>query len=174
MISFIQNLQIAQFRFKIYFWAKEAQRSMLIRNERWQKTQLSRTPPMDSDGLRCLLGKCSHFKYFLWSFCSGQFAKANKRRFFIVNASPAQHERSHWMVILFHENKVCFSWHAWSPDTKLPNIVFPSDSFLQWSNSVTQDSASSKSKLKTLWSFLHLISAYDGWLRISFIVEYER
>ena len=92
---------------KFYFCVKEAQRFMLIRNERWQKTQLSPTPPMDGDEIRYLSGTCFHSKYYFYEvFAADNFPKLTREGFIIVNTSPAQYEGSHWMVILFHGNKI--------------------------------------------------------------------
>ena len=61
---------------------------------------------MDSDEIRYLLGKCVPLKYgFYGVFAADNFPKLTREDFIIVNASPAQYEGSHWMVILFHENK---------------------------------------------------------------------
>ena len=62
---------------------------------------------MDSDEIRYLLGKCIHLNYcFYGVFAADNFPKLTREGFIIVNASPPQYEGSHWMVILFHENKV--------------------------------------------------------------------
>ena len=62
---------------------------------------------MDSDEIRYLLGKCIHLKhYFYGVFAADNFPKLTRERFIIVNASPSQHADSHWMVLLFHKNKV--------------------------------------------------------------------
>ena len=62
---------------------------------------------MDSDEIRYLLGKCIHFKCcFYGVFAADNFPKLTGEGFIIANASPAQYEGSHWMIILFHENKV--------------------------------------------------------------------
>ena len=62
---------------------------------------------MDSDEIRCLLGKCIHLKYCLYGvFAAENFPKLTREGFIIVNASPAQYEGSHLMVNLFYENKV--------------------------------------------------------------------
>ena len=62
---------------------------------------------MDSDEIRYLLGKCIQLKHcFYGAFAADNFPKLTREGFIIVNASPAQYEGSHWMVILFHENKV--------------------------------------------------------------------
>ena len=70
---------------------------MLTQNKRWQKTQLS---TMNSDEIRCLLGKCIQLKYSSYGvFAADNFPKLTGEGFIIVNGL------SHWMVILFHENK---------------------------------------------------------------------
>ena len=80
---------------------------MLTQNKRWQKTQLS---TMNSDETRCLLGKCIQLKYSSYGvFAADNFPKLTGEGFIIVNASSRQYERSHWMVILFHENKAYFA-----------------------------------------------------------------
>ena len=62
---------------------------------------------MVSDEIRYLLGKCIHLKhYFYGVFAADNFPKLTRERFIIVNASPSQHAGSHWMVLLFHINKV--------------------------------------------------------------------
>ena len=62
---------------------------------------------MDSDEIRYLLGKCIHLKYrFYRVFAAENFPKLTREGFIIVFASPAHYEGSHWMVILFHENKI--------------------------------------------------------------------
>ena len=62
---------------------------------------------MNSDEIRSLLGKCIHLKYcFYRVFAVENFPQLTREGVIVVNASPAQYERSHWMVILFHENKV--------------------------------------------------------------------
>ena len=62
---------------------------------------------MDSDEIRYLLGKCIHLKhYFYGVFAADNFPKLTREGFIIVNASPSQHGGSHWMVLLFHKNKV--------------------------------------------------------------------
>ena len=43
---------------------------------------------------------------FYGVFAADNFPKLTREGFFIVIASPAQYEGSHWMVILFHENKI--------------------------------------------------------------------
>ena len=71
------------------------------------KTQFSPTPPIDSDEIRYLMGKCIHMKYcFYGIFAADNFPKLTRKGFFVVNASTAQYEGSLWMVILFRENKV--------------------------------------------------------------------
>ena len=57
------------------------------------------------------IGKCIHLKfYFSGVFAADIFSKlTEKRRFNIVNASPAQYAGSHGMVLLYHENKVYFA-----------------------------------------------------------------
>ena len=62
---------------------------------------------MDSDKIRYLMGKCIHLKYYSYRvFAADNFPKLTRKRFIVVNASPTQYEESHWMVTLFHENKV--------------------------------------------------------------------
>ena len=64
---------------------------------------------MDSGEIRYLLGKCTHLKYYSYGvFAADNFPKLTREGFIIVNASPAQYEGSHWMVILFHKKK--FIW----------------------------------------------------------------
>ena len=62
---------------------------------------------MDSDEIRYLLGKCIYLKYYFCGvFAADNFPKLTRKGLVVVNASQAQYEESHWMVILFHENKV--------------------------------------------------------------------
>ena len=61
---------------------------------------------MDSDEIRYLVGKCIHLKCYFGVFAAGNFPKLTREGFIIVNASSAQYEGSHWMVILFHKKKV--------------------------------------------------------------------
>ena len=64
---------------------------------------------MDSDEIRYLLGKCIHLKFYFYGvFAADSFPKLTREGSIIVNASLAQFEGSHWMVILFHENIVFF------------------------------------------------------------------
>ena len=59
---------------------------------------------MDSDEIRYLLGKCIHLKYcFYGVFAADIFPKLTREDFIIVNASPAQYEGSHWMIISLDE-----------------------------------------------------------------------
>ena len=65
---------------------------------------------MDKDEICYLLQKCIHLKYYFYGvFAADIFPKLTREGFIIVNASPAQYEGSYWMVILFHENKVCLA-----------------------------------------------------------------
>ena len=53
------------------------------------------------------MGKCNHLKYYFYGvFAADNFPKLTRKGFIVVNASPAQYEGSHWMVILFHGNEV--------------------------------------------------------------------
>ena len=62
---------------------------------------------MDSDEIRYLLGKCNNLNYYFYGvFAADNFPKLTREGFIIVNASTAQYEGSHWMIILFQENKV--------------------------------------------------------------------
>ena len=62
---------------------------------------------MDSDEKRYLLGKCIHLNYYFYGvLAADNFPMLTRKGFVVVYASPAQYEGSHWMVILFHENKV--------------------------------------------------------------------
>ena len=62
---------------------------------------------MDSDEIPYLLGKCIHLKYYFYGdFAADIFSKLTREGLIIVKALPAQYEGNHWMVILFHENKV--------------------------------------------------------------------
>ena len=90
---------------EILFLGERSSTYYVISERKVTKTQLSPTPPMDSE-IRYLLGKCIHLKYcFYGVFAADNFPKLTRESFIIVNASPAQYEGSHWMVILFHENK---------------------------------------------------------------------
>ena len=62
---------------------------------------------MESAEINYLLGKYIHLKYYFYGvFAADNFPKLIIEGFIIVNASPSQHAGSHWMDILFHENKV--------------------------------------------------------------------
>ena len=62
---------------------------------------------MDSDEIRYLMGKYNHLKYYFNGvFAADNFPKLARKGFIVVNASPAQYKGSHWMVNLFHGNKV--------------------------------------------------------------------
>ena len=91
---------------------------------------------MDSDEVRYLLGKCFHLKYYFYgAFASDNFPKLTREGFIIINASPAQYERSHWMVILFHENKEYLADPLGIP---IQNYQFLYSSLIQFYNEVTQ------------------------------------
>ena len=56
---------------------------------------------MDSDEIRYLMGKSIHWKNFFYGvFAADNFPKPTRKRFIVVNASSAQYEESHWMVVL--------------------------------------------------------------------------
>ena len=58
-----------------------------------QKTQLSPTPPTNSDEMCYLRGKCIHLKcYFCGIFAADNFPKLTRKGFIVDNASPAQYE----------------------------------------------------------------------------------
>ena len=91
---------------------------------------------MDSDEIRYLLGKCIHLKYcFYGVFAADNFPKLTRKGFIIVNASPAQYEGSHWMVILFHENKVYLADPLGIP---IQNYQILYSRLVQFYNEVTQ------------------------------------
>ena len=91
---------------------------------------------MDSDEIRYLLGKCTHLKYcFCRVFAADRFPKLTREGFIKVNASPAQYEGSHWMVILFHENKVFLADPLGIP---IQNYQILYSRLVQFYNEVTQ------------------------------------
>ena len=62
---------------------------------------------MGSEEVRYLIGQYIHLKHHFYGvFAADNIAKLTREEFIIENASPSQHEGSHRMVFLFHENKV--------------------------------------------------------------------
>ena len=62
---------------------------------------------MDSHEIRYLLRKYIHLKYYCYGVVAADnFPKLTSEGCVIVNASPSEHAGSHWMVLLFHKNKV--------------------------------------------------------------------
>ena len=122
-----------------------------------------------------MLGKYIYLKfYFFGIFAADNFPKLTRERFIIVNASPAQYEGSHWIIILFLENRV---YLADPLGISIQNYQIVYSRLIKFYNEITQVlklKPVQNQKLKTLWTFLHLYCACDSWLRISFIVEYER
>ena len=91
---------------------------------------------MDSDEIRYLIGKCIHLKYYFYGvFAADNFPKLTRKGFSVVNVSPAQYEGSHWMVILFHENKVYLADPLGIP---IQNYQILYSRLVQFYNEVTQ------------------------------------
>ena len=91
---------------------------------------------MDSDEIRYLLGKSIHLKYYFYGvFAADNFPKLTRKSFVVVNASPAQYEGSHWMVILFHENKVYLADPLGLP---IQNYQILYSRLVQFYNEITQ------------------------------------
>ena len=81
--------------------------SIFFINLKRKMTMKNPTITYSTDEIRYLFGKCIHFKYYFYgNFAGDNFPKQTIEGFIIVNASRSQHAGSHWMVILFHENKV--------------------------------------------------------------------
>ena len=72
---------------------------------------------------------------FLSSIAAGNFPKLAREGFIIFSASPAQYEGSHWMVILFHENKVYLAEPLGIP---IQNYQILYSRLVQFYNEVTQ------------------------------------
>ena len=72
---------------------------------------------------------------FLRSFAADNSPKLTREGFIIVNASPAQYKGSHWMVILFHENKV---YLADPLEIPIQNYEILYSRLVQFYNEVTQ------------------------------------
>ena len=121
---------------------------------------------MDSNEKRYLLGKCIHLKLFLWVFAADNFPKLTREGFIIVSASSSQHAGSHWMVLLFHENKVYLADPLGElPDTKLPIIgTNYYCRLIKFYNEVTQILKLKLIQNQYSWTFLHLYCACDVWL----------
>ena len=68
---------------------------------------------------------------FLWSFCSGQFPKVNKRRIYHSQCFTVATCRKSLAGSFVSQKQSLFGRSAWSPDTKLPIIVFPTVKILQ-------------------------------------------
>ena len=91
---------------------------------------------MDSDEIRYLLGKCIHLKYYFYGvFAAISFPKLTRGGLIIGNASPAQYEGRHWMVISFHENKV---YLAEPLGITIQNYQIMYSRLVQFYNEVTQ------------------------------------
>ena len=89
---------------EIFFLGKTKKNSTFYVNSE-RKTQISPTPPMNSDEIRYLLGKCIHLKYYFHGvFAADNFPKLTKEGFLIVNASPVQYKGIQCKVLLLHKN----------------------------------------------------------------------
>ena len=111
---------------------------------------------MDSDEIRYLLEKCIHFRYYYEVFAADNFPKPTREGFIIVNASPLQPVGSHWMILLFHENKVFLADPFGIP---IQNYQFLYCRLVQFFNEVTQllklkPIHNQKSKLCGLFAFM--------------------
>ena len=73
--------------------------------------------------------------FFYGVFAADNFPKLTRKRFVVVNASPAQYEGSQWMVILFHENKVYLADPLGLP---IQNYQILYSRLVQFYNEVTQ------------------------------------
>ena len=91
---------------------------------------------MDSDEIRYLLGNCFHLKYYFYVvFAADNFPKLTRKWFVVVNASSAQYEGSHWIVVLFHENKVYLADPLGLP---IQNYQILYSRLVQFYNEITQ------------------------------------
>ena len=102
---------------------------------------------MNSDEIRYLMGKCIHLKYYFYGiFATDNFPKLTRKRFFVVNASPAQYEGSHWMVILFHKIKIYLADPLGIP---IQNYQIFYSRLVRFYNKVTQATNLNQFKIKT-------------------------
>ena len=121
---------------------------------------------MDSDEICYLLGKCIHLKYYFYGvFAADNFPKLTREGFIIVKVSPAQYEGSHWMLILFHENKDYLADPLGIP---IQNYQIVYSRLVQFYNEVTQvlklrPVQNQNSKLRELFCIYiaHLIFRYE-------------
>ena len=94
-----------------------------------------------------LMGKCIHSKYYFYGvFATDNFPKLTRKGFIVVNASPAQYEGSHWMVILFHESKYYLADPLGIP---IQNYQLLYSRLVQFYNEVIKYSNLNQFKIKT-------------------------
>ena len=79
-----------------------------------------------------IFGKMFSFEIlFLWSFCSGQFPKVNKRRIYHSHLFTVAACRKSLDGSFVSQKQSLFGRSAWNPDTKLPIIILPTVKILQ-------------------------------------------
>ena len=121
---------------KILFLGERSSTFYLNSERKVTKNSIITYQPMNSYEIRYLMGKCIHLKYYFYGvFAADNFPKLKRKGFCLVNAFPAQYEGSHWMVILFHENKV---YMADPLGISLQNYQILYSGLVQFYNEVTQ------------------------------------
>ena len=68
-------------------------------------------------------------------FAADNFPKLTRKGFIVVNCSPTQYEGSHWVVLLFHENKV---YLAYPLGIRIQKFQIFYSRLVQFYNEVTQ------------------------------------